>query len=96
MEIYSLNEFQSSVITCYAARGHHNSEKFVHELGKEYGLMGDLLDVRQEYWRNVPQGDEGMISVKCKPGRGAYAVTVINADMTEKVKASTGQRSDRP
>jgi len=73
------------------ARGHHEQMDFLEacecELydhrGREISLMGKAI--RREHWRTVPADREtrecgvcDTLHVPSKPGRGAYAVTVLD------------------
>ena len=84
--IQPIYEFESAVIKCWAARTHVPGERFAAVLQEKWNQSVDPQKARQEYWRNVPRGG-GMISVPCQPGRGAYEVTVADA---EDVRAIAG------
>ena len=89
IDIYPVNEFESACILHWVTRGHYSPEEFAQALREEWDHVVDPSKVRQEHWRNVPQGDAGMISVTCKPGKGAYPVTVVDADDVKPVCALT-------
>lgn len=82
--IYPVSEFEGYQTLSYAAKGHHDPTEFIRLLEREYGQLADPQDVRHEYWRNVPT-PEGMTSMPCQKGRGAYAVTTVDAGDTRRI-----------
>jgi len=83
MDIQPVYEWQGCRLNGYMAKGHHDPQSFIETLIHDWAPECEVnaSDVQQLYWRNVPQGDEGMISVgQDKPGRGAYAVTWLPID----------------
>ena len=80
LEVRPIGEFQGCQTIAYMVRGHHAQDLFLSSLRRSWGVTCDQSAIQHEHWRNVPQGDEGMICIRCKPGRGAYPVTVVDAD----------------
>jgi len=91
LEINTVTEFQSSCTIAYQVKGHHDRALFQSSLESDYKLTCDTALIRHEYHRNVPQGNEGMIAVRCQKGRGAYPVTVLDVEDAKPIK-----ESDRP
>lgn len=89
-DIEVLRELDGGAILGFYARGHHDNLTFVvalsaymDETGYDQRFECHASDIRREYWRNVPAPyyDDGahIITTAQSAGRGAYAVTVVEA-----------------
>ena len=85
LEVKAIGEFQGYQTISYSSKGHHLIDLFLSQLESEYAVTCDLSKIKHEYWRNVPQGNEGMICIRCNPGKGAYPVTTVDVDDVNKI-----------
>jgi hypothetical protein len=87
INIETLRELDGGVVLGFYAKGHHDDLSFTAALAeyldeiKYPRLECKSSDINRVYWRNVPAPyyDDGawqMVNAK-GPGRGAYAVTVV-------------------
>lgn len=80
--IESIYEFEGGRhATHYEIRGHVESTDFVVALISDYGRTAFLDAVKQRHARYVPVGRDRpreTIEMFCGPGRGAFAVTMVD------------------
>jgi len=82
--VEALHEFEGGPDAMwYWIRGHVDKGEFLRELRLEYGQMAGIEDVHHSYSRFVPVGPQtpGLMTVmQTRRGRGAFPVTMLDAD----------------
>lgn len=80
--IESIYEFEDGPCPMhYEVRGHVEPADFVVALVSDYGRTASLDAVKQRHARYVPVGRDRpgeTIELFCSPGRGAFAVTMVD------------------
>ena len=75
-------------VNAYYARGHHDPDDFLATLEEEEERTGNAFHVRQTYMRRTPVSPNSGYSIDFwlnevdGPARGAYPVTMIDAEDT--------------
>lgn len=67
----------------YMVRGQVDKRDFVRELQREFGLTAQLEDVNHAHARLMPAGSQmpGVMTIMLSdPGRGAFPITILDAN----------------
>ena len=84
IDVHENREDGGYQVLSYSARGHHDPTAFIGALEHGWWRTCSPDDVRHDYWRVVPCGEDGgLVACPALPGtRGAFRVTVVDAGDT--------------